>query len=118
MTHDLKRIIGMRVRARRVALNLTQEQVAEAIARTVETVSNLERGKAFPSLGMLEQIGRLLDLPLASLFENAETTAATSPWRAEMRARLLVLADSLADSDLEIAVRQVEVLADKRERRN
>ena len=118
MAQDLKRIIGMRVRARRVALHLTQEQLAEAVARTVETVSNLERGKAFPSLGMLEQICRVLDLPLVSLFESTETAAVVSPWRAEMRARLLALADALTDSDLEIAVRQVQVLAHKRERRS
>lgn len=41
MAHDLKRIIGVRVHARRLALDLTQEQVAEAIARTVETMSNI-----------------------------------------------------------------------------
>ncbi|QEL91049.1 XRE family transcriptional regulator [Azospirillum brasilense] len=117
MAHDLKRLIGMRVRARRMALNLTQEQVAEAVARTVETVSNLERGKSFPSLDMLEQIGRTLDLPLASLFENAETLPTMSPWRAELRAQLLTLSDSLADADLEIAVRQVEVLAQRRRSR-
>ncbi|GLR82901.1 helix-turn-helix transcriptional regulator (plasmid) [Azospirillum oryzae] len=116
MVRDLKQLLGARLRARRLALNLTQEQVAEAIARTVETVSNLERGRAFPGLDTLEQLGRVLDLPLGNLFGEVGT-AAVSSRRAELRARLLALADGLADADLEIAVRQVEALAEGRPRR-
>ncbi|KAA0677341.1 XRE family transcriptional regulator [Azospirillum brasilense] len=103
------------MRARRLALNLTQEQVAEAIDRTVETVSNIERGRVFPGLDTLDQIGRVLNLPLGALFESVETSV--SPRRAELQARLLVVADALTDIDLEIALRQIEVLAQGRERR-
>ncbi|MGY0715091.1 helix-turn-helix domain-containing protein [Azospirillum argentinense] len=115
MAYDLKHTIGLRVRARRLALNLTQEQVAEAIDRTVETVSNIERGKAFPGLDTLEQISRVLNLPLDALFGSMDMVA--SPRRAELRARLLVVADALTDIDLEIALRQMEALAQGRERR-
>ncbi|MGR0188011.1 helix-turn-helix domain-containing protein [Azospirillum aestuarii] len=114
MAHDLKQTIGSRVRARRLALKLTQEQVAEAIDRTVETVSNIERGKAFPGLDTLEQIGRVLNVSLGVLFENTENSV--SPRRAELRARMLAIADTLTDTDLEIALRQIEVLARGRER--
>jgi len=115
MAVDLKRITGMRLRAERLARGLTQEHVAEAIGRTVETVSNIERGRAFPGLDTLEQICRLLGIPLASLFD-VETGAPLSSRRVELLARLRTLAGTLSDTDLEIAVRQVEALATGRSR--
>lgn len=115
MANDLKRIIGWRIRARRLALNLTQEHVADAIARTVETVSNIERGKAFPGLETLEQICRVLDIQMSRLFD-AEEAVALSPLRIELQERLILVAGVLSDADLEIAVHQVEILARGRQR--
>jgi transcriptional regulator with XRE-family HTH domain len=113
MQTDLKSLIGLRLRAERLARGLTQEWLAEHIGRTVETVSNIERGKALPGLDTLERMCGVLEMPLARLF--AETTEpAASRRRIELEARLRTLADTLTDTDLEIAVEQMQVLVSGR----
>ena len=113
MKIDLKSLVGSRLRAERLARGLTQDQLAESIGRTVETVSNVERGKAFPGLETLEQMCAILDVPPARLFE-AVAGQAPSRRRSELEARLRVLAGSLTDGDLEIAVEQMQALASGR----
>ena len=115
MTDDLKRIVGLKIRAERLARGMTQEQLSEHIERTVETVSNLERGKAWPGLETLLQICDVLRVSLAELFEN-EGNALPSRRRVELLARMKFLLNNLTDNDLEIAVRQVEALANGRQR--
>jgi transcriptional regulator with XRE-family HTH domain len=110
MATDRKRIIGLKLRAERLARGLTQEQVAERIARTVETVSNIERGRAFPSLDTLEQMCEAVQIPFERLFEDAAAAPASSR-RLELEARLRAVLLTLSDADLQIAVEQVEVLA-------
>ena len=46
MAMNMKIMIGLQVRTVRNRKDLTQEQLAEAIDRTVETVSNIERGNS------------------------------------------------------------------------
>ena len=47
MANNLKTYLGAKVREARHAKGLTQEQLAERIEKTVETVSNIERGHTF-----------------------------------------------------------------------
>lgn len=115
MSDDLKRIVGLRIRGERLARGITQEQLSEHINRTVETVSNLERGKAWPGIDTLLQICSVFQITIAELFEN-EDVSHPSRRRMDLQARMRVLMDSLTDSDLEIAVRQVEVLVNGRQR--
>ena len=44
------KLVGARVKEWRLSVNETQEEFAEHINRTVETVSNIERGVVLPSL--------------------------------------------------------------------
>ncbi|MCP1612145.1 transcriptional regulator with XRE-family HTH domain [Azospirillum lipoferum] len=115
MTDDLKRIVGLKIRAERLARGMTQEQLSEHINRTVETVSNLERGKAWPGLETLLQICSVLHVSFAQLFDE-EGAVLPSRRRVELIARMKVLLNKLTDNDLEIAVRQVEALASGRQR--
>ena len=48
-----KRAIGERVQARRLAMHLTQEKLAELIGKTVVTVADIERGAAGMSMKTL-----------------------------------------------------------------
>jgi transcriptional regulator with XRE-family HTH domain len=62
-----KRQIGTRVRAYRLERHLTQEQLAEKIDRSVETVSNLERGISLPNEATLRRLARSLDVSFEDL---------------------------------------------------
>lgn len=115
MSDNLKRIVGLRIRGERLARGITQEQLSERIDRTVETVSNLERGKAWPGIDTLLQICDVFQISIAQLFED-EGVSHPSRRRVELQARLKNLTNSLMDDDLEIAVRQVEVLANGKRR--
>lgn len=117
MVEDLKRIVGLKVRAERLARGLTQEQVAECIDRTVETVSNLERGKAWPGLETLVQLCETLKIPLPQLFE-VEGASASTRRRIELLTEMRTLTNNLLDDDLEIAVQQVKALANGRKQRD
>ncbi len=108
MGKELKSLIATRIKAIRQAKGMTQEELAEAIDRTVETISNLERGKSLPSVQTLMIIANALDITISELLENAE--APPSPARVRAETRLRAAAKSLPDSDLEIAVVLVEAL--------
>jgi transcriptional regulator with XRE-family HTH domain len=69
MSNDFKRIVGKRISAARKAQGLTQEQLAEAIDKTVETVSNIERGVKLCGLATLEDIRKVLNVKLSELID-------------------------------------------------
>lgn len=64
--------IGARLRASRLAQNLTLEQLASASGVTRGFLSRLERDGVSPSLSTLVQICQVLSLPIGSLFEEPE----------------------------------------------
>ena len=105
---DMKQSLGLRIRAFRQTRRMTQEQVAEAIERTPEAVSNIERGQSLPSLDTLERLARALEVPLADFFENAGSHATRQ--RIEQEARFRMLTKSMSDEELEISLGQAEVL--------
>lgn len=115
MEHELKRIVGIRIRAERLARGITQEQLAELIDRTVETVSNLERGKTWPGIETLFHLCTVLNISLSSLFEM-DDSGRISTRRAELLVRLRNVASSLSDDELDVAVRQSEILSGLRPR--
>jgi len=62
-----RRQLGLRVRAYRLERRLTQEQLAEKLGRSVETISNLERGISTPSDATLHRLARALDVSIDDL---------------------------------------------------
>jgi transcriptional regulator with XRE-family HTH domain len=87
---------------------LTQQELAAGAERSVDAVSNIERGINMPNLDTLERIASVLGITLSGLFK-AEGSAD------EPRLRLLAaLADAgqqLDDRTLAVAVNLVEALA-------
>lgn len=67
------RQIGKRLRAFRLERQLTQEQLAEMIDRTVETISNLERGISLPSRATLHRLAQCLQVSPEDLLVERET---------------------------------------------
>jgi transcriptional regulator with XRE-family HTH domain len=56
-------VLGTRLRARRIAANLSQEELAAQAGVSVRTVSDLERGKTrWPHPGSLHRLADALDL--------------------------------------------------------
>ena len=113
MGMNLKQRLGLRVKASRERAGLTQEQLATQIGRTPESVSNLERGQTLPSLTTLELIGRCLDTPLRDFLDDDPGARELGRKRLELEIRAKALIRSLADEDLEIAVKQIEALANR-----
>jgi transcriptional regulator with XRE-family HTH domain len=54
--------LGSKLRELRVAKGLTQEGLAEAIGKTVEHISLVERGKRSPSFEILIDLAQALDV--------------------------------------------------------
>ena len=114
MANNLKTYLGAKVREARHAKGLTQEQLAERIEKTVETVSNIERGHTFTGLETLERIARCLDTPLQDLFEGFEERRHVSRGRLDLELEIQSLVRGLSDKDVRSAIELVGVLAKRR----
>jgi transcriptional regulator with XRE-family HTH domain len=69
MTEDLhQRRLGRRVRDLRRSKQLTQEQLAEAVGRSVATISNIERGLLATRLSTLAALAKALEVEMADFF--------------------------------------------------
>src|SRR5450432_3927692 len=73
--------VGARIRERRIMLGLTLQQLAELIGVTYQQAHKYERGINRVSAGRLFEIGRVLNVPVAYLFEglDAEDQRPVSP---------------------------------------
>lgn len=107
MSKDLKRRIGQRVRALRESRGLTQEQLAEAIDRSVQTVSNIERGQTLAGLDALESMAHCFKVPISDFFDEGRTS---SPNRAGIEIRIRDVIRELTDLEAEVALHLVEGL--------
>src|SRR5689334_7151751 len=67
---DVDRYVGARLRERRLALGLTQQQVAELIGATGQQVHKYETGESRISAGRLHTLACALDVEPAYLFEG------------------------------------------------
>ncbi len=101
---DMKEHIGSKVREGRKRQGLTQAQLAEAVEKAVETISNIERGFAYTGLETLERIGQVLEIPVRDFFEEVEKSANLSPGRMRNEETARTLAADLTDRELAIAL--------------
>ena len=64
--------IGKRLRKLRERLGLTQKQFARRVAGKVHHtyLGKIERGHQYPSIKLLERIGRAYSVPLSYFFED------------------------------------------------
>ena len=75
MSDLLKKSLGQRVRAARETCGISQEEVARKVGRTVESISNLERGKTLPGLETLQDIAAAVGIRLSVLLDEPSTGA-------------------------------------------
>jgi transcriptional regulator with XRE-family HTH domain len=62
------KLIGHNIRVRRLAIGLTQEQLAEKLGVTFQQVQKYEKGANRVGSGRLHEIAGLLEVPVAALF--------------------------------------------------
>ena len=68
---DLKKLLGMAIKAERGLLGISQEELAYRAGLHRTYVSDLERGARNPSLDTIEKLALALQLSVSSLFEKA-----------------------------------------------
>jgi transcriptional regulator with XRE-family HTH domain len=57
----------------RKSLGLTQKKLSDRLGKSVETISNIERGAVWTSLEMLESLARCLGCKIESFFEGYQS---------------------------------------------
>lgn len=62
--------VGERLKARRNELNLTQDQVAESLGITRQTMSNWENGRSYPDIERVIRLSELCALSLDELLKG------------------------------------------------
>lgn len=70
MKNDVRKYLGLKVRAMREAANITQEELAAICDVSWRTISNLERGTVVPDLFMIYRIAQNFDVKIDELFDH------------------------------------------------
>ncbi len=107
---ETKKRVGLRIKAIRNAKGLTQEEMGALLGRSVDAISNLERGVSHPSFETLELLSEKLDVPVKAFFEF-DGGEDDSPERVRLLESLRSAVEKLDDGKLSVAVKQVEALA-------
>jgi transcriptional regulator with XRE-family HTH domain len=71
--NPIDRHVGSRVRMRRMLAGVSQEKLGEALGLTFQQVQKYEKGSNRISASRLQQIAKMLDVPVAFFFEGAPT---------------------------------------------
>ncbi len=66
---QLKITFGKRLQLLRVEAEITQEELADEVGVTIESISNMERGIYGPKFDNLEKIASALNIPVKELFD-------------------------------------------------
>ncbi len=67
---NINKIFGIRVREKRIALNLSQEKLANMANIDRTYLPDIENGKRNVSLTVAEKIAKALNVPLTKLLEE------------------------------------------------
>lgn len=111
VTKNLKPIIAARTRAARRARGMTQAELADAVSRTVEAISNIERGLSLPPLDLLQRIAETLEVSLVDLLEEPAASGTINE-RAALEIQIRKAAAALTIEGLRAASKQLDALAD------
>jgi transcriptional regulator with XRE-family HTH domain len=76
---DLRTQFGRRLRRLRLARDITQERLSESVGISITFLGLIERGLNAPSFETIEQIAKVLRVPISELFTfpSHEKTSAT-----------------------------------------
>lgn len=99
---------GLLLRTLREQKNLTQEDLAELIDRSVQAISKMERGLTFPKLETLIRLSEKLNVPLQDLTKVFDPGILIDTERLPLEASITESLKHLSLRDLRIMVRLVE----------
>jgi transcriptional regulator with XRE-family HTH domain len=102
---ELKQRFGKRVQMLRRQRNMTQEQLAEAIDRSTDTVSNIETGRLSTRIDTAMRLAQTLGVSLSELFDIGEPEPGIDPEHRLALARLMQVMEPLD-------VKMIEALID------
>ena len=68
--HNKYKQLGQNIKTRRIAKNLSQEDLAFEVSSARNYIGCIERGEKFPSLAFIFDIARALNCHVQDLFEN------------------------------------------------
>lgn len=66
---EVEKMIGSKITEFRLLKKITQASLAEELNVSIETISRMERGVAFPSLKTMDKIATALDVALKDFFD-------------------------------------------------
>ena len=107
-SRELKRRFGKHVQRLREAKGLTQEQLAERIGRSVDTVGNIERGVNATRIEVAHAIATQLGVGLPDLFAF-EDAAQPKPATSAAGASLIALLEGCDERTLGVLLDLVRV---------
>ncbi len=107
--------VGSKIRQFRETRGLTQAQLADILGKSVETISNFERGKVVTSLLTLEQLARHLNVRIRDFFDEDAVVMVLEPSSA-FAVTVRNAADILPEEDLEVVAGLVAVLEARKRR--
>jgi transcriptional regulator with XRE-family HTH domain len=107
---ELKQAFGARVRHHRRAKGMTQEELAERLDLSMETIGKIERGVAAPSFETAERIAEALNLPPLALFGIGKETMPRGE-RGRLLGRINATLSRMNDEQLARAARIMEAFA-------
>ena len=79
--------VGENIRSRRLALRMTQEELAAKLYTTRQTVSNYEQGRSEPDLETLKLLAEQLDTDAETLLYGPEKNAERNAGAAQKQLR-------------------------------
>ena len=90
--------LALRLKLFRVAADLKQQEVADALKVTTNYISMIERGRRQPTLKYLKAFSRLVDVPLAVLLWEPPEKGSKKSGNEDLYARLSALMAQYANS--------------------
>jgi transcriptional regulator with XRE-family HTH domain len=90
--------LGARLRTARTRRGLTQQQLAERVGLSIESISRAERGVITPTIWTLKDLAKALSIPLLDLVEGGPTSTRATMQRGECLDELRELDDATLDT--------------------
>ncbi len=93
---EIDRQVGVRIRVRRLMLDMSQEKLAAGLGLTFQQVQKYEKGSNRIGAGRLQQLAKILEVPVSFFFEDFPTPGRTQAALPSYITDFLTSADGLA----------------------